>query len=470
MPERLNIISSREAHEHKIEVMVTEAILKPEPHLWWSATLADRPDPLASIRRQTRLSIGLDPDRPVLATGHQAQIWHPGILAKDLSLAAASEVHEDLQTVHFIADHDANDGGLISLPSGSGPSLQRLEWRALPSAQGLCARDRPAGMASSPPAGEFLPSVLAGIDSIREALEAHRDAESLAMQIGAATASLAAPFTGSIPRRSMSGLLESPIGEWLLDRLMSDPTAAARSHDVAIEAHRNHRAKDRGGRTPRAVARLLGQGPRLELPLWRSTPDGRVPVFADEKIEPGELRPRAMLATALCRLGACDGFVHGLGGAIYDEAMELWISNWLGGDIAGSLAPAFVATATCRLPLVAPIFDREADPTFLHRLRNDPDLGSEGSGRRDELLAAITEAPRRSLARRQAYLRLRARVQAAREDQAARLEAVEARVRAQADSQSSSMIAEDRTWAFPLHEARALKTLGSSIRASFTSV
>lgn len=448
--------------------MVTEATLNPEPSQWMSKILSARPDPLASIRRRTRSAFELDPDRPILATGHQAAIWHPGILAKDLALSAASSLHEGLQTVHFIADHDADDGGLISLPSGAGPSLQRVEWRVLPSAGGFGSRDRPAAPAASPPAGDFLPSVLAGINSIRDALDAGRDAANLAMQIGGAAASLAEPITGPIPRRSMSSLLESPIGEWVLDRLSADPVAAAKSYDAAIEAHRNGRTKDRSGRPPRAVARLLGRGPRLELPLWRNTPEGRVPVFADEELDPRELRPRAMLATALCRLAACDGFVHGLGGAIYDEAMEIWISHWLGEEISGSLAPTFVATATCRLPLVAPVFDREADPTRLHRLQNDPDLGREGSPRRDELLAAIAEAPRRSPARRQAYLRLRATVHAAREEQSAFLDAMKSKVSEQATTRSAATIAEDRTWAFPLHEASEMKTLGSSVRSSFS--
>ena len=48
-----------------------------------------------------------------------------------------------------------------------------------------------------------------------------------------------------------------------------------------------------------------------------------MPVLADEKLDPRELRPRAMLATALSRLAACDGFVHGLGGALYDERVRL---------------------------------------------------------------------------------------------------------------------------------------------------
>ncbi len=448
--------------------MVTEETLNPEPAGWIPAVLRDRPDPLASIRDRTRTGLGLDPDRPILATGHQAAIWHPGILAKDLAVAAASESVEDhFQPVHFIADHDANDGGLIRLPSGAGPTLQRLDWRVLPSARGVGSRDRAAAPTAPPPDGDFTPQVRAGIAAIRDALEERRDAPSLAMQIGGATAALATPFTGPIPRHSMSSLLESSIGEWVLDRLSADPAAAAKSHDAAIETVRRRRTTNRSGRPPRGVARLLARGSRIELPLWRATPEGRMPVLADEKLDPRELRPRAMLATALSRLAACDGFVHGLGGALYDEAMEIWIEDWLGEEIARSLAPAFIATANCRLPLVAPDFDRDADPTLLHRLRNDPDLGRVGPPRRNRFLSEIEDAPRRSPARRQAYLKLRDAVDAAREDQAERLGALESKIRGDATARSAAMIAEDRTWAFPLHHADEMKSLETAIRSSF---
>jgi hypothetical protein len=448
--------------------MVAEVILNPEPAGWAPAVLRHRPDPIESIRNRTRTGLGLDPNRPVLATGHQAAIWHPGILAKDLAIAAASaSVEDDFQPIHFVADHDADDGGLICLPSGVGPTLKRLEWRVLPAARGVGSRDRAAAPTAPPPGGDFTPEVRAGIDAIRNALEERRDAPSLAMQIAGATAALATPFTGPIPRHSMSSLLEAPIGEWILDRLSADPASAASSHDAAIETHRRRRTGDRTGRPPRGVARLLDRGSRLELPLWRATPEGRMPVFADEKLDPRELRPRAMLATALCRLAACDGFVHGLGGAVYDEAMEIWIEDWLGTEIARSLAPAFIATATCRLHLVAPGFDRDADPTLLHRLRNDPDLGRVGPPRRDRFLSEIEDAPRRSPARRQAYLKLRDAVDAAREDQAERLDALESTVRGEATARSTAMIAEDRTWAFPLHRIDEMESLGTAIRSSF---
>lgn len=447
--------------------MTCEYTLQPDARGWVEAVRADRPDPIGGVRTATRIALGLDPDAPVVATGHQASIWHPGILAKDLALTGMVDADPDLQPLHFLADHDADEGGLIALPCGTGLDLRRLEWRALPPANGHGSRDRPAGPCGAPPTGDFLPSVSAGIDAIRTAIDAERDSENAAMQLGTAAATLAEPLTGHIPRRSMSSLLETPIGAWFLDRLAADPLTAARTHDQAVEDHRRHRAEVRGGRPPRGVARPLARGGTPELPLWRTTPDGRVPVLAGESLDPRTLRPRALLATAMTRLAACDGFVHGLGGGVYDGAMEAWIRGWLGPEHADALAPGFVATATCRLPLDAPDFDPEGDPTRLHRLRNDPDLGRPESSLRPRLLHAIDSAPVGSDARRGAFRELRLAIDVARRANADRLATAAAAVRSQAGRRAVMTISTDRTWAFPLHAATELANLSTSIRGAF---
>ncbi|MHC4793098.1 MAG: hypothetical protein ACYTDE_02240 [Planctomycetota bacterium] len=447
--------------------MTCDDTLQPDARSWVAAVRADRPDPLGPVRTATRVALELDADATIVATGHQASIWHPGILAKDLALAGMVDADPALRPLHLLADHDADEGGLIALPSGSGPDLRRLEWRALPAANGHGSRDRPAAPCGHPPAGDFLPSVSAGIDAIRAAIDAAADSENAAMQLGTAAMTLAGPWTGAIPRRSMSRLLETPIGTWFLDRLAADPEAAALAHDRAVEAHRQGRAELRGGRPPRGVARPLARGTTLELPLWRATPDGRVPVLAGDPLDPATLRPRALLATAMTRLAACDGFVHGIGGGVYDDAMEGWLRGWLGPEHADALAPKFVATATCRLPLEGPAFDPEGDPTRLHRLRNDPDLGRAESTLRPRLLDAIASAPVASEPRRAAFRELRLAIDAARRSNADELAATAAVVRTQAGRRRAMAIAADRAWAFPLHATTDLDRLSSSIRGAF---
>jgi len=64
-----------------------------------------------------------------------------------------------------------------------------------------------------------------------------------------------------------------------------------------------------------------------------------------------QLRPRALALSAFCRLFLVDLFIHGIGGAKYDEMMEEWICNFLQtgtADVsAGPIAPAPLPARTC---------------------------------------------------------------------------------------------------------------------------
>ncbi len=423
---------------------------------------------VAAWRSETLTELGLDPAITVIATGHQAAIWHPGILAKDLVIQAIRDRRiEDghaATAIHFIADHDANDAGLVRLPAiaEDGVGLQTLAWRLRPPADGRSTRDRAAGPVAPPPAVRSPLSTLGErIETIRVAVDRRADEASLAMQLGLAAADLARPITGEIPRRSMSSLLQSPIGHALLARMIDDPAACIDAHDAAVEADRDRRA--RNGRRPRGVARLLGRGGSGELPLWRDTADGRRAVAVGEPMDAESLRPRALLATALARLGGCDLFVHGIGGGIYDRVMEDWLQRWLGPETASSLAPTIVATATLRLPLPSSPIGDPITPEAFHRMQHDPDLASGGSPTLSSHLARIDAAPRRSAERRAAYLELRRAIDAANARAATVLADAERRLGDQRRMARSNDIALDRTWAFPLHDPDALHTLRSDI-------
>ena len=42
--------------------------------------------------------------------------------------------------------------------------------------------------------------------------------------------------------------------------------------------------------------------------------------------------------TGMARLAACDLFVHGTGGGIYDTITEAWFREWLGVELAPTIA------------------------------------------------------------------------------------------------------------------------------------
>ena len=286
------------------------------------------------------------------------------------------------------------------------------------------------------------------------------------------------PSSPTPPHRWRTVVRRDPVRRWpgssgsrsarLVERMERAPETCIAAHDAAVEEDRLRRSAT-SRRGTRGVARLLGREAAPELPLWRDDGDGRRPVLVGEPIDPETCRPRALLATALARLAGCDLFVHGLGGEIYDVVMESWVERWLGPEVASGLAPATTATATCLLPIAndLPAADPGTTPEGLHRLESDPDLGRSGSRLRARLLAEIDAAPRRSAARRAAFLRLRAEIEDARVRGADVIEAYRGRLDRESEGRRHRAVAEDRTWPFPLHPPASLDDLLRRCRTAF---
>src|SRR5439155_16156781 len=68
------------------------------------------------------------------------------------------------------------------------------------------------------------------------------------------------------------------------------------------------------------------------------------------RLKAAKLRPRALITTMYARLVLSDLFIHGIGGAKYDELTDLIIRRFFGIE-----PPAYItATATFRLPIDRP--------------------------------------------------------------------------------------------------------------------
>lgn len=150
--------------------------------------------------------------------------------------------------------------------------------------------------------------------------------------------------------------------------LLTKAHELAVGYNAALAEYRERRGV-RGTRHP--IPNLVIGDARVEAPLWalggggvreRMFARGRVgavELFAGERrvglCEGGELkleagwriRPRALTLTTFLRMFACDVFVHGLGGAKYDQIADGIIRRWFGVEPPGYAC----ATATLRLPL-----------------------------------------------------------------------------------------------------------------------
>ncbi|MEY4177516.1 MAG: hypothetical protein RLY70_1090 [Planctomycetota bacterium] len=104
------------------------------------------------------------------------------------------------------------------------------------------------------------------------------------------------------------------------------------------------------------------------LPLVRSR-DGdaarAVEQLAEARRQGVKLRPRALLTTLFARLLLSDQFVHGIGGAKYDQLTDAIFERFL-----GMTPPAFItATATLRLPMASPPAANSETHRVVERLR-----------------------------------------------------------------------------------------------------
>ena len=460
----------------------------------WSATLerevAARGRSISPFQRRVRAELGLPIDRPVVMSGHQAEIWHPGIFAK---WCAGVEISRRIGGVFawLHVDQDTNEPGVIECPAldAEGTLVKRAITLIEPS------RDVPTG---SRPARRIDPERVrlaqsetlfnpSAVERLIELLNAHADAPTLALQFGRAAESLASrASSGAEPVFTLTTTdlsRTSAFGDFV-SLIREDAPRAISSHNRAAAS------------VPQAGIRALGlkgegAGVRAELPLWRvATGSVRTPVMLSQldSIPPEALRPRALLMTGLARLGACDLFLHGTGGGVYDRVTDAWFEAWLGtaertrlgldeGLERGPerpvrLAPVVVASATARLAFgpdrggVTPIEARIARHRA-HAARHDPAiLGDEAAaGEKRSLVEAIRASEDRG-ERLRIYRRMHALLEEVREAKRSRLHEFERLAADAARRAAEHEVVRERAWPISLYPLSTLEAVASGVRSA----
>lgn len=476
--------------------------LRPAPTEWairaieHHHTLAVDPDASATARLLRR-ELGLPEDGVIIMSGHQAEWWHPGILAKWLAMeAVAAAVNAQGLNAHavwVVVDQDANEAWKIRVPWRDAGRLNvrsvTLPAAAFEARPGLPAADTPTGMlpplsavteraALQSPGPSGFASVDTGLARMSDFLGVHSGASSLAAQFGAAAKDAVAALVGTPPagseatrivmasRLNVTGMFAS-----VLSALRDDAQSGVSTYNDAATA------------APDAKLRPLGmRAGRVETPVWRlrpGMPRGRVDASQLGQISSSELAPRALLMTALLRMGACNLFIHGLGGERYERVNDRWIQAWLKTAIAAPSfppAPVAVASATRFIPALA---EGSPPPTAeqitslqwtAHHARHAPgvlgDAARETERRR--LVLRIRTARREGRSPRESYLELHRFLEAHRGANAAALLALAEQAETAAARSTESMIVYARDWAFPLYPPDQLQELRHQILQRLT--
>lgn len=425
--------------------------LRPGPAGWAGVAAAhfeqSRRDPAAE---ELRRELGLPGAAAVVMSGHQAELWHCGIAAKWLAMTATARALRargvPAACAWVVVDQDANRPAEVPVPIRAGGALARGVWR-LACADGSAASGESAAWGLPPLRATPTPDGCAAASGTASSIIDHfAGSENAAAQMGLAM------------REIMRGVDDEPVtlvhasalgrtramGEFA-GRMARESAACVEAYNAAASAH--------PGAGVRALSATAG---RTELPLWRLGAGGqRRRVFAETLTAgDGVLVPKALAMTGLLRSGACDLFIHGLGGERYERVTDAWLSAWLG---ASASAPVGVASATCFLPGLEgdqppPTPEEIARAAWrAHHARHAPGLlGDDAAEASKRALAREASGPGGKARRAAAFAALQQMLGAWRAQRAGGLEAFGRErdaARARADE---SAIVYDRTWAAAL--------------------
>lgn len=422
-------------------------------------------------KRAKRLGTALleSPADRLIATGHQAQLWHPGILAKDIATDLAAE-RLSAQRLHLTVDQDINDAWRLDVPDRDGDELNVASVLLADQKQGV-----PTGF--QPPADPAqLRQRLVSLDlpltaALAQAIDNLPDCGSLAEQAAVILAKLKQPYAGNIPLMMVSDLAGLDLYESIVSRMLQDAHRCATTYNQAVAGFPG------AGMTPLVVNREL-----TELPLWAAVWDQpRQRVFVDladakplfvyedgEAIDTGavKLLPRSLLLTAVMRRYFCDLFIHGTGGLVYDKVTESWWRDWAEEE----LAPMAGATADVHLDLGAPVAGRaELDRAVWrrhhlpHNLDRELGLDNDTVQQKRELITHMDDDRDRAR-RREAFKKIHQINDDLAGQHADALQAAERDLHLARIGVKNARIARRRDWCFALYPPESLQALRRTLQ------
>ncbi|MEQ9206058.1 MAG: hypothetical protein RLN78_01690 [Phycisphaerales bacterium] len=399
---------------------------------------------------QTRTQLGLPTDQPIIASGHQPILLHPGIVAKLIAMDGWSK-RVGAAMVWVVPDQDVVDPALVRLPKSDDGSLSVQESRI----GGDPNINTPTALLSPIAIHDDLPEQLEEIGSWITGFEYET---SLAKQFASASIGLLCEKLGIDEPHLVyaSDLMSLDAAQSLLDAMIEDPTLAAESYNASVAEF------------PEAGVRPLRiKDTSIELPLWRFVGTERVPVSIQpdqQDFDRSNLIPRGLLMTAIMRAFVSDFFIHGTGGYSYDRITERWLQEWQGIPLSAIAG----VSATMKLSLHA---NTAIDPNVAawraHHAKHSPAMfgDQEAESKKQELVAQIEQSKKADESGKTAALfrELHQLLDETNSKHAKHLDELEEASKNAQRSRAEYEIANDRTWSFPLYTDSQLESLKEEI-------
>lgn len=347
------------------------------------------------------------PDAPglLVATGHQPELYHPGVWVKDFLLQRLAD-DTGAAALDLVVDSDGFETVGIHSP------CLRPDVRVCRAYLAVGVQDGCYACAPVPSAHDLLEFRQAGAEQLTtlpspsiprhflrfcDELEgAAAEAANLAELVTFARRRYEAPSGTAYLELPVTSLSRSEAFATFVAHLALDARGFAGAYNSSLAAYRE-RTGTRSAAQP--FPDLETDGDAVELPLWtlgagrrtvwvRGSGEGCALVAGDEVLcelgnDPGgavgrllssgvQLAPKALALTLFTRMLVADLFIHGVGGGRYDQVTDDVARRYFGVEL-----PAFtVASLTVYLPLGAHVVsDEEIDGVemALNRLTHNPD-------------------------------------------------------------------------------------------------
>lgn len=375
---------------------------------------------------------------PILLAGHQPELFHAGVWFKNFVLSSLGAKFAG-HAVNLLIDNDTMRESSIRVPSGSA-SDPRLEAVAMdqPAAEVPWEHrtiQDPEMFASFAGRVERTIAPLISRPLVRDlwplAVQASQGTKNLGQCVAQARHALEGQWGLSTLELPLSYICQSEPFHWFTVHLLAHLPRFLDVYNASLAEYRHiYHIRSRSHPVPE----LAVEDQWLEAPFWIWTGDDprrrrlfvrcrndqieltdraqlrfHLAVSADsdggsavEKLTSLEtqnvkLRPRALITTMYARLVLSDLFLHGIGGAKYDQLTDLIVRRFFGFTPPGFLT----LTATALLPIERPS-ETDEDLRHVDRLLRDlqyhPELQLDSSVAARAKIAAKQDLPHSSVA------------------------------------------------------------------------
>jgi hypothetical protein len=464
-------------------------------------SVASGPQPSTPARRDSEA-----PDaRPYILSGHQPELFHPGVWIKNLAGHWLARRAGGV-SLHLIVDNDTVKRTTVRVPTGSltEPSIVHVpldRWQGEIPYEQYEVADEAVFASFGQRVAEAVRTL--GIEPLARpfwplAVESARSTGRLGERLALARRRQEQRWGCRNRELPVSRLCQTEGFYWFACRVLAQLGPFREQYNRALAEYRR-RNKIRSHNHP--VPPLERDGDWLEAPFWIwsdrdprrrrlfAQPRGRELILTDRHewtctlplspdreaccaVEllaglPGrgiKIRTRALTTTIFTRLFLADLFIHGLGGARYDELSDEIIRHFFGLE-----PPRFLAlTATLHVPIRVQQATAEQARQLQRRLRDleyNPDrhLGTAANDEAARLVEqkweAIRTEPTSRLQRRNRFERIRQLNQSLAECVAPAQAAVAGELARVDDLLRANAILENREWAFCVYPEASLHGL-----------